>query len=210
VIACYLQWLPSGLTWNSGRYLFILVPVVVIGLADALTAHERWRQLIGRGCLALAIFPTLCAVQQQRASYLHSLAVYRNNLIETVAWANAHIPRGAMVMIHDAGYVAYAGHFRLVDCVGLKTPQAVSINRALTFPSAGAKRSEALAEIAEMFQPQYLICLKGWNSTFALAASLRRAGWQVTKIFESAPSSNDAENYEVFALHKQRIAQSTQ
>jgi hypothetical protein len=202
VLANYLRWLPSALNWNSGRYQFIFVPVVVFGLVDTLTAPERWRRLIARGCLAAAIFSTLCTVQVQSTNYEHALAVYRTNLIETIVWANAHIPPGSMVMIHDAGYVAYAGHFRLVDCVGLKTPEAVSINRVLTFPSNGAKRPEAIAKIAELFHPQYLIAVKSWNSGFILAGSLRRAGWRVTKIFESAAAPSDTEIYEVFALQK--------
>ena len=110
-----------------------------------------------------------------------------------------------MVMIHDAGYIAYAGHFRLVDLAGLKTPQAVSINRAITFPSNGAHRPAAIAKIADLFQPQYLICVKSWNSIFLLVPSLRRAGWDVTKIFESPAAPSDGQIYEVYALHKNKL-----
>jgi hypothetical protein len=110
-----------------------------------------------------------------------------------------------MVMIHDAGYIAYASRFRLVDLVGLKTPQAVSINRALTFPSNGVRRPAAIAKIAELFQPQYLICVKSWNSIYLLAPSLRRVGWDVTKIFESPAAPNAAQIYEVYALHKNKL-----
>ena len=92
VLASYLRWLPSALSWNSGRYLFIFVPIITFGVVDALTAPERWRRLIAQACLAVAILPTLCAFVGQRASYDQSLVFYRSNLIDTVDWANTQYP----------------------------------------------------------------------------------------------------------------------
>jgi hypothetical protein len=77
VLASYPRWLPSALSWNSGQYLFIFVPIVMFGVIDALAARERWRRLIAQGYLAAAILPTLCAFLGQRASYEQSLGVYR-------------------------------------------------------------------------------------------------------------------------------------
>ncbi len=202
VLFAYLERLPGGLRFNSGRYLFIFVPIVLYGLIDAYAAPEPWRRRLARRCMVAALIPTVGAAVQQYQSYKYYLTFYRAGVVETVAWANAHIPPGAMVMVHDAGYVAYAGDFRLVDLTGLKTPRSVAINRQLTFPANGAMRPQAMAEIADLFHPRYLIAVKSWNADYRIAQSLRRDGWRVTRIFESARAPRDAEIYEIFALRK--------
>ena len=105
-------------------------------------------------------------------------------------------------MVHDAGYIGYAGDFHLVDFTGLKTPECLAINRRITLPSNGAMLPEAIRTIANRYQPQYLITVKVWNDELHVADSLRRGGWRVTKIFESRKAPRDAEIYEIFSLAK--------
>ncbi len=202
VLFAYLQRFPGGWEANSGRYFFIFAPVVVFAVIDSYAAADAPRRRFIRVCLIAAIATTGYASYKQFQSYHYYLTVFTPAVVETVEWADKHLPAGATVMVHDAGYIGYAGDFHLVDFTGLKTPACLAVNRRLTYPSGGAMLPRAIQTIANQFQPQYLITVKVWNDKLHIADSLRRGGWRVTKIFESRKAPRDAEIYEIFSLAK--------
>jgi hypothetical protein len=98
--------------------------------------------------------------------------------------------------VHDAGYIAYSTHFRTIDFVGLKTPEAISLNRRYTWPSAGAQRAVAVSHIAHDTQAEYLIVIQIWPEVVSVPQQMRSLGWYVDplrtvgayKIFRLTPS----------------------
>jgi hypothetical protein len=114
---------------------------------------------------------------------------------------NANLPKESVVMIHDAGYVSYAARFQLVDLVGLKTPVATEIHKAITFPSAGMLRGDAVAKIATMFQPRYLVALQDWDDGSQLTAGLRSRGWTVDELYAGRAMSRTPA-YLIFHLYR--------
>jgi hypothetical protein len=75
------------------------------------------------------------------------------------AWVRANVPPGQPVLIHDAGVISYASDAKLVDVVGLKTPSAIAEHLRFTLPSGGARRAEAVAEIAKRSGVRYAVIL---------------------------------------------------
>ena len=117
---------------------------------------------------------------------------------------NANLPAGVTVMVHDAGYVAYAGRFQLVDVVGLKTPRAARIHKRFTYSSTGTNRAEAIIRIAKEFEPRYLLVTHGWEGIFGFADALRTDGWAAREIYKShaPPGTSPGDIYELYELDK--------
>src|SRR5260370_25491332 len=109
---------------------------------------------------------------------------------DTVAWCNSHLAPGSEILIHDAGYISFAGHFGLIDMVGLKTPASIAIHKRLTWPSAGRDRGLAIAQIADSFHPHYLVVLKSRCLEIGIIKGLQNGGRTLTKNYEK-PHSPD-------------------
>ena len=59
-----------------------------------------------------------------------------NGELDSVAqWSREHLPANARVLVHDAGYFAWAMPFALIDVVGLETPTSIEDHRHWTMPS---------------------------------------------------------------------------
>ena len=66
-------------------------------------------------------------------------------------WLQSNVPADARILIHDAGYLAYATRYELIDLVGLKTPESIRFHERYTVPSNGTQRDEAINQIALRF-----------------------------------------------------------
>lgn len=134
---------------------------------------SRWHGPIGAALLAQSLLLA--------APALHDLerdtAWTRNELAAVADWSRANLPTDSVVLIHDAGYIAWATPFRLVDVVGLKTPSSIGAHRQLTLPSGGARRGEAIAAIAREANATHLIVLDDWERIFSICAGMIAHGW---------------------------------
>lgn len=198
LIAAYIVRFPASLSGYEGRYLYPLLPLLLYSAAAAFGAGPTVRR-------AATVILVLCLLQSGWrapgfwAQHQGYCGFTRYHLVGTAAWCNAHLPPGSTVLVHDAGYIAYATRFPLVDLVGLKTPSCIAVHRALTHPSSGALRGEAVSRIAEGSHADYLIVLEGWERIYGLASGLRAQGWDVHLI-------NDQYAYHVYALHPPKAA----
>src|SRR5207248_9680865 len=127
---------------------------------------------------------------------------YHNSLVDMAQWMNANLAAGSVVMVHDAGYIAYAGHFPLIDLAGLKTPAAIDVHKALTYPSAGELRPKAVAKIADLFKPSHLLVVQRWDDDYRFTDGLRAWGWMVSELYASNLSSDTpvSEAYHLYLL----------
>jgi hypothetical protein len=85
----------------------------------------------------------------------------------------------ATLLVCDAGYVAYASHFHIVDMVGLKTPEAIPLNRRYTWPSAGTQRAQAVSALARNTKVGYLVIVQSWSELSVLPQQIQGLGWRV-------------------------------
>lgn len=175
--------LPAALMHNHFRYLAILVPVAVAGLAalsrrygprfDGLLAGlALWSLATGSIAIAIATDP--------RAP--RRLAAIADDVRRLT-------PPGAVILIHDAGYLAWAvPDRRMIDLVGLKSPASVRWNRI--FIAGQGRRDRALDAIARTGGAHYLVSLTPgvpfWGET---PGWLRQAGWRVDRLDRPQPGS---------------------
>ncbi|TYL79403.1 hypothetical protein [Bradyrhizobium cytisi] len=200
-LGAYFWRFPSGLVHNGGRYLFVLAPLVLFGTACGLTSAFR-KQTLCMVAISILFLPQGFVAQLE--DYRTHIVGFQESLADVVRWMNANLPDRPMVMVHDAGYVAYAGHAALVDLVGLKTPAAMDFHKRTTYPSVGLQRSRAVAEIAEAFQPQYLLVLQDWDERFHFVEGLRGVGWTAREVYagHAPPNTPAALIYHLYELNR--------
>jgi hypothetical protein len=87
--------------------------------------------------------------------------------------------------VHDVGYLSVTTSFKLIDLVGLKNHASVVAHQALTYPSCGDRRGEAVARIAAHARPTHLVVSGEWDHIFKLSDGLRRAGYTLTLVRDS-------------------------
>jgi len=204
LIGVFFWRFPGGFWHNNGRYLFPLAPIVLFGVACGLRSAHR-KRTIAYALISMLFVPI--GFSRHLLEYRQEMGGYRENLIEMVDWMNRNIDPGSLVMVHDAGYVAYAGHFKVVDLVGLKSPPAADVQKEITYPSAGRLRSTAVAQIAKEFQPQYLMIMQEWDQIFSLLDALRTEGWGADEIHAGTAAGTPAKLvYHLFRLTPPREA----
>lgn len=200
-LGAYFWRFPGGLQHNGGRYLYVLAPIVLFGVACGLSSAFR-KQTLSMVAISILFLPLGFVLQLK--DYRTHIVGFQENLADVVRWMNANLPDRPMVMVHDAGYVAYAGHAALVDLVGLKTPAAMDFHRRATYPSVGLQRSRAVAEIAETFQPQYLLVIQDWDEKFRFVEGLRGEGWTAREVYagHAPPETPAALIYHLYELNR--------
>jgi hypothetical protein len=173
--------LPIALSHNKYRYLTALVPVLMlgwIGLATlpALQRHRVWRwamPLLAIGCTASGVVGLRNRFDDATMSTRYA---------QLAADARTCIPAGARVLVHDAGYLAWARpDLRLVDIVGLKSPASIPFHQRLTATRQPGAREQALRGVAQASGASHLVELgadRFWSQT---SRALREGGWQVTQ-----------------------------
>jgi hypothetical protein len=172
-VVAYAAVFPDGLAHNSFRYTYALLPISIYALCSL--AFERWL-LYPLAALCLAAFPL------HWSAYEHAMREFTPELAAVAQWANGNLPSQARVLIHDAGYIAFASDLHLVDMVGLKTPSSIEDHRRSTVPSAGAKRDEAIHRIAMRSGATHAIILADGGFWSGLGDDLRRKGWCLTAV----------------------------
>ncbi len=172
-LSIYLQF-PGAMVWNRSRYPVILVPILIWALADQLRIDRSARRILNLS-LTYSLFFAILALNL----YVRDCRKYDGGSREVASWCNRNLPAGSTLLVHDAGYIAYGTPFRVVDMVGLKTPSAIPLNRAITLPSLGKLRSIAVSDLAREYHTDYLVILDGWPFTLNLVPELRSLGWKV-------------------------------
>jgi hypothetical protein len=166
---------PGSLFWNYYRYLAPVVAIVVWSVGRMSQGQSRRSLLILAGCSlwCLAFLPSSVRI------YLQSCRFTATQLNSAAIWCRDHLPANSVLLVHDAGYIAYATRFRMVDMVGLKTPGAIPLNRQYTWPSSGDDRVQAIAALASQTDATDLVMLRGWLNMGDIPGQLRALHWTV-------------------------------
>jgi len=148
---------------NFGRYFFPLLPMLVLLglLALEPLAWDRWRFVEWRGVrlpvgvlgLALLVAPSLVGLAGAAGRYVASdVAVAR--------WLASRLPSDALLAVNDVGAIKYLLPNRVLDLVGIVTPEVIAPRRAGA--AAGRSHVEVLAEVLERARPDFVVVFPDW------------------------------------------------
>jgi hypothetical protein len=190
-LAMFIFSFPSGLSANFGRYAFALLPVALWALGDL----WRYRRSVFRPLAwALAVVAPVFVFIGGAAVVDAQPAL--SEAFGAAAWVEANVPPGQPVLIHDAGVISYASDAKLVDVVGLKTPSAIAEHQKFTLPSAGARRGEAVDEIARRSGVRYAVILDDRGFWADIGKDLVQRHWRLDLV--RAPAL--AHSYAIYKL----------
>jgi hypothetical protein len=174
--------MPASLSHNDNRYLYVLVPLLVVGLAYARAQPTYKHHRLPSALIIAAALYAIATTPVQLQRYVRDIAFTRTELEGVADWVRRNLPADARIAVHDAGYIAFATNSRLIDVVGLKTPDSQRVHEARTEPSGGADRGEALAQILVETQSEYLVVFRRWDSIFNITAGVRAAGVELIAV----------------------------
>jgi len=183
MLGAYALQFPTALDHYFYRYMYILLPFALFACAASLRAESPRRRTAATAVLLIGLGDAFFGLDEHVDNYVRSRQFTVEGHAETAAWARANLPANARVLVHDAGYFAYATPFELVDVVGLKTPSCIREHTELTLASCGDRRNEAIHRIALRTKPDYLVALRNWP--FRIPDALRERGWQLEEIHQS-------------------------
>ena len=176
--ASYYINFPGALSHYELRYMYVLEPMLIWGLLSTLSDRLPAIRLLSRGLLLLVGLQAAFSVPRAMELSLGVRDFALHDLAGVADWAKEHLPEDSRVMVHDAGYFAYASDFELVDLVGLKTPKNAAIHRDITLASCGRRRPAAISLIAEQGEASHFVLLAGWDRAFGITQGLEQQGWQ--------------------------------
>lgn len=194
-ILAYFAAFPGALFHNYYRYLYLLVPVAVLGWAACLGhAHRAVR-------LASAVIGGVVAVSVSVSANssirfcLDEARTFSEDNSQMAAWVARHVPKDAVVMVHDAGRISLVGEQPLMDLVGLKSSYSTEVHRRTTF-LACQRVPTAISDIARHAGASYMVVTSDWDRVFRLTDSLRFTGWMV----ERADKERGESHYRVYRI----------
>lgn len=178
MLAYYIQF-PGALNHYEHRYLYLFVPLCVFGFGRAWESLGSRRRELLFVVLALAVGNgswTLLEAQEKLRLHLREDL---GELRATADFVKKTVSPNEAVLVHDVGYISTVVPNRLIDFVGLKTPRAVALHRAATWPTCGYARAIAVHQLAMETQPSYLVMLGTWDRIFRIVPGLVSLGWRL-------------------------------
>lgn len=156
---------PAGpLLGNFGRYLFPLLPVLVVlgvvgfeGLGERLTEilSPVRRRLATGTLLALLALPTLGDLVRVAGRFAQSVRNVRESDVAMAAWLAPRLPDAALLAVHDVGALGYFLPNPLIDLAGILDPEARAAMAAAE--ATGAGWEAGLLEFLARRRPDYLV-----------------------------------------------------
>jgi len=185
---------PQAVGLQQARYLHAYLPAIACGWALALAAPAQWLRRLAQAALPVAILLAAWHLPETVRLYRANCAFTRRELAPLAAWMRRQPEDLSPVLVHDAGYLAWATRLEMVDLVGLKTPSAARLHHELTWRSCGAGRAAAVDAIARAAGVRSFVVLRSWDTEYRLSDGLRRAGWELEPLRASAAG------YDVYRL----------
>ena len=168
--------LPSILEWNFARYQAIFTPVLVVGIIRIAADRSRISNIVILGLVGWAICTAAIAIRAYTDEIEYSQRV------RAQAQFVASLPASSIVLIHDAGQAAWENpKARLIDVVGLKTPEVIPVHEQLT--KGECERSQSLDRIARETSATHVVVLNRWAWP-CVAHDLMKAGWGMKPIYK--------------------------
>lgn len=186
ILALYAAFFPIGASHNEYRYLYVLAATFPAGMAIAMgRTAPRERRWLHRALIACAAWAVVLSFHMLSV-YAEGVTFTRQELAGIAKWVEDNVPADARIAVHDAGYIAYANDRAMTDIVGLKTPSAAKIHAALTSPSSGLNRVDAISRILTDSRSNYLVVLSTWDDVGRITSGLIALGWKIETLRDGA------------------------
>lgn len=182
---------PTSIDQYEHRYLYVLMPLLWWGLADALfRSPQLWLRRAAFSVLAVAAVHSSVALPSRFEWHRNVLRGIQRDSGETVAWLKTHLAPDARLLVHDAGFISVDTKFALVDLVGLKTPSSVPVNREAGEQVCGHGQQGVVAAIIAFQQrADTFVVMNTWDNVFQLRDGLEQMGFVVTRLDEERGES---------------------
>ena len=169
----YAAMSPGGdklIAGNFGRYYFPLFPPLLV--LAALALERAWGALgpglrIGRLrfplralLVALLAAPTVLVLVQGAGRYAQNVANVEDSDVAVARWLAPRLPPEALLAVNDIGAVKYLLPNRIVDLVGIASPELRRETAAAL--RAGTPWAEAMFAALEKRRPDYLVIFPKW------------------------------------------------
>lgn len=131
-------WWKLPYLYQYGRYLMPILPFVALlalgGVEDLLEIAQRKISALKSGqaqsavrfvILLVMVGATLNTSWQRRDYYAQSCRYITDRQVATALWVRDHLPADAVVATHDVGALAFYSERRIVDMVGLISPEMI-------------------------------------------------------------------------------------
>jgi len=178
IVALFAQF-PGELAVNEFRYPVVLIPTLLWALGTIVKDPDAVQRKQARRLLHLSAGYAALMLAVCFYFYSGERRFFEAGPRQVTVWCQRHLAPGSPVLVHDAGYLAYSSDFQTFDFVGLKTPRAIPLNKQYTWPSAGKRRAQVVAQMALDSGSRYLIINSHWWPVVTLDAELRALGWKV-------------------------------
>lgn len=110
--------------------------------------------------LLLLIAPALFSLASGLRRYVHSCANVRESNVALARWLAPRLPAEAVLAVNDVGAFKYLLPNRLIDLVGLITPEVT--RRRLQASAEGRSFGGVLVELLEERRPDFIIVFPSW------------------------------------------------
>lgn len=191
----YFERFPGALFHNHFRYLYLLMPIAILGWIACLAHRHRIVRFVG-GMFGIGVLvSTLQSLSSTLDSYVEAVKGVSADNAGMAYWVAHNVPPQAVVMVHDAGKISRIGEQPLMDLVGLKSPYSTEVHRRKTFAKC-VRDPTAISDIARYAKASYMVVTKDWDSIFALTNSLAHTGWTV----ERADTGRGDTHYKVYKI----------
>jgi hypothetical protein len=157
-----------GPAFQTGRYSTHLVPLAVVaGVAGlgALRAALPGRPGVGAGVVALALLGLALPLGPASQAYAWGVQNINAMQVRLGRWVAGATPPGALLAVNDVGALTYFGHRRIIDLMGLVTPDIVAERR---------RGEAAVLAYLERACPDYLVIFPDWFPHLAARSDLFR------------------------------------
>ncbi|HSL83174.1 MAG TPA: hypothetical protein VLF66_10370 [Thermoanaerobaculia bacterium] len=167
----------SPLVGNFGRYLFPLLPfVVVLGalalepLATALApGRERLRRALAALALAGLVGPAATELVRGAELYARNVHDIEEGDGAMVRWLAERLPPEALLGVVDLGYAAAELPNPILDLVGIASPEVSGFVRRAR--AEGRSWRDGVLEFVEERRPDYLMVFPDWLPAVAAPGS---------------------------------------
>ncbi len=149
-------------TYQHGRYLFPIIPAIILyGVPGSLHWLRRrhptfWRRVIGRSWLLATGILTLAFLAVGARAYAKDVQIIQSEMVTVAQWLFEHTEPDEWIAAHDIGAIGYFAHRPILDLAGLVSPEVVPVIAA----------ESELAEFILASPARYLVTAPGWPYEF--------------------------------------------
>ena len=170
---------------HHARYYLPLAPfLVMLGVGGILWVNghlrKQWPRLgwIANLLLVLALLDGLWGVWRMSGWYAYEVDNLEKIHVSTARWINGHLPQGAILVTHDVGALVYLTDRRVIDPVGLVTPE---IWRYFEQPDRyGPGQIDVIYQFLKERRPDYFVIAPNIYPQIASAGFLEPIHWAVS------------------------------